>query len=52
MTEDKEIKEKDLWIVLLKHRSGYIEAHALTEEKLTRAFEKYSNYIKTIKTTY
>ena len=46
------IIEKDLWIVLLRHHTGYVETHALTKEELVKPFVKLPNYIKTIKTTY
>jgi hypothetical protein len=43
--------EKYIWIVLLKHRTGYIEAHTLLDESKVSYFVTMPNYIKTIKTT-
>jgi hypothetical protein len=44
------MEEKYVWIVLLKHRTGYIESHALIDESKVRHFVKMPNYIKTVKT--
>lgn len=46
----KIIKERTVYIVVLRHRMGY-EAHVCRDEKVAKSLEKDPTYIKTIKTT-